>query len=189
MKKRNPIVVLLLSLVTLGIYDIYWLVVTKKELNQKTKVHTPTLWMIFAPLLIGSVVILITILLRKPTVTNSAATVGLHVSGGNILVIIVYILMILAMLPLSLYWFLRFSKAVNEYTSGRMSTGLSFILLWLLHFIGVAVVQDSFNDTIDNVAMAGFNQPQQPNDNPVQNSSSTGTFTQPQANQINPEEK
>lgn len=189
MKKRNPIVVLLLSLVTLGIYDIYWLAVTKKELNQKTKVHTPTLWMIFAPPLIGTVVILITFLLRKPTVTNSAAIVGLHVSGGNILVIIVYILMILAVLPLSLYWFLKFSKAVNEYTSGRMSTGLSFVLLWLLHFIGVAVVQDSFNDTNDNVAMAGFNQPQPSNDILGQNGSVTGTFNQTQANQINPDDK
>jgi uncharacterized membrane protein YjgN (DUF898 family) len=36
MKKRNPLVVFLLSVITLGIYDIYWLVSTKKVLNAKT---------------------------------------------------------------------------------------------------------------------------------------------------------
>lgn len=39
-----------------------------------------------------------------------------------------------------------------------MSTGLAFIMLWLLHVIGVALVQDAFNDTLDHAMPTG--QPQ-----------------------------
>lgn len=35
MTKRNPIIVLLLTLVTVGIYGIYWMVKSNEELNAK----------------------------------------------------------------------------------------------------------------------------------------------------------
>lgn len=48
MEKRSPIGVFVLSLVTLGIYGIYWLVKTKGELNQRGA-SIPTAWLIIVP--------------------------------------------------------------------------------------------------------------------------------------------
>lgn len=49
MKKRNPLAVFLLPFVTFGIYALYWLVVTKGELNGKGA-KIPTAWLIIIPL-------------------------------------------------------------------------------------------------------------------------------------------
>ncbi|HXE09989.1 MAG TPA: hypothetical protein VN554_01025, partial [Verrucomicrobiae bacterium] len=57
----------------------------------------------------------------------------------------------IAAFGLSLFWFFRFSKAVNEYTHGKMSTAVSFLILWLIHLIGVALIQDTFNDMQDGI--------------------------------------
>jgi hypothetical protein len=48
MTNRNPILVLVLSLVTCGIYHIYWFVVTKNELNQRGA-DIPTAWLLIIP--------------------------------------------------------------------------------------------------------------------------------------------
>lgn len=49
MQKRNPIAVILLSLVTFGIYGIYWEVVTKGEMVKKGA-DIPTAWLIIVPI-------------------------------------------------------------------------------------------------------------------------------------------
>ncbi|HSX52774.1 MAG TPA: DUF4234 domain-containing protein [Patescibacteria group bacterium] len=47
MKKRSPIVVFALGLVTLGFYSWYWAVVTKGEMNkQGEKIPTAWIWLI-----------------------------------------------------------------------------------------------------------------------------------------------
>jgi len=48
MKQRSPIAVLLLSIVTLGIYSWYWLVKTKGEMN-KLGESVPTAWIWLIP--------------------------------------------------------------------------------------------------------------------------------------------
>jgi len=48
MKNRSPLLVFLFSLLTFGIYTIYWFVVTKNELN-KQGAHIPTAWLIIIP--------------------------------------------------------------------------------------------------------------------------------------------
>ena len=44
---------------------------------------------------------------------------------------------------------------------GKMSTAVTFLVLWLIHLIGVALIQDTFNDMEDAAAGGGpnFNQP------------------------------
>lgn len=49
MQKRSPIAVVLLSLVTFGIYAIYWQVKTKGEMNA-LGAEIPTAWLIIVPL-------------------------------------------------------------------------------------------------------------------------------------------
>ncbi len=48
MTNRSPILVLVLSLLTCGIYHIYWFVVTKNELNARGA-DIPTAWLIIIP--------------------------------------------------------------------------------------------------------------------------------------------
>jgi hypothetical protein len=196
MKIRSPIKVFLLSLVTLGIYDLYWLVKTKTALNNETSKRVPTIWLVVVPfivLAVGLITMLVgtknllatntstsvssysfnssTPLNNSPTyrspntsnmTTGKSSLTGLGVAG-LFLTIIAYLLF-LSMVP---YWFYKFSKSINEYTNGRMSTAVSFLLLWILHIIGVALVQDSINDTLE----AGGNPGVQPvgptNQNPV----------------------
>jgi hypothetical protein len=47
-EKRDPILVFLFSLLTLGIYAIYWFVVTKDILNKKGA-EIPTAWLLIIP--------------------------------------------------------------------------------------------------------------------------------------------
>ena len=48
MKKRSVLAVLVLPLVTFGIYSIYWAVKTKGEMN-KLGANIPTAWLIIVP--------------------------------------------------------------------------------------------------------------------------------------------
>jgi hypothetical protein len=48
MKKRNVAAVIILPLVTFGIYMLYWFVQTKQELNQRGA-GVPTAWLLIIP--------------------------------------------------------------------------------------------------------------------------------------------
>lgn len=150
MRKRSPLAVFVLSIVTFGIYDIYWLVTTKKVLNRETRIRIPTIWLLFLPVLLLIILVPLTVLLpllaSSGTHSSAAATVG-----TSLFLIIFQMIIVLAVLPISFYWFFKYSKAVNEYTRGAMNTGVTFLLLWLLHLIGVALVQDAFNDAAEQL--------------------------------------
>jgi NADH:ubiquinone oxidoreductase subunit 5 (subunit L)/multisubunit Na+/H+ antiporter MnhA subunit len=155
MKKRNPFAVFLLSIITLGIYDIYWLVKTKEVLNKKTKIHTPSIWILFLPiiLLIASVIAVFILVghFNYSTYPSSTNTMPINATTATqnreaFVAVMFEIFAWILILPVSFYWFFKFSKAINSYTKGKMSTGVAFLLLWILHFIGVALVQDVFND-------------------------------------------
>ena len=48
MQHRNPIMVILLSLITLGIYTLVWSARTKNEMNAKGA-QIPTAWLLIIP--------------------------------------------------------------------------------------------------------------------------------------------
>ena len=48
MQHRDPIMVVLLSIITLGIYSLFWYVTTKNEMNAKGA-QIPTAWLIIIP--------------------------------------------------------------------------------------------------------------------------------------------
>ncbi|MEI9914335.1 MAG: DUF4234 domain-containing protein [Candidatus Saccharibacteria bacterium] len=152
MKQRNPLAVFALSIVTLGIYDIYWLVVTKNELNQKTRQHVPSIWLLIAPslvLIFGYILLIVSAVVSR----NNVAYGSNSGEGLTIFASIFLILGWIAVLFIGLYWFFKFSKAINEYTSGKMSTAVTFLILYLIHLIGVALIQDTFNDMIDGTTV------------------------------------
>lgn len=49
MEKRSPVMVLLLGIITLGIYGLYWVIKTRAELCDKGA-DIPTAWLIIIPL-------------------------------------------------------------------------------------------------------------------------------------------
>ena len=48
-QERNPIMVLILTLCTFGIYGIYWVITTKNEMNE-LGAEIPTAWLILVPI-------------------------------------------------------------------------------------------------------------------------------------------
>ncbi len=155
MKQRNIFAVLFLSIITIGIYDLYWLYKTKKVLNERTKVHVPTIWLLFAPflLIIALMIIAFSVGLANSHTANStlgSQTVSSSGSalGATAIILVLELVAIVIIIPVTFYWYFKYSKAINEYTNGDLNTGVTFLLLWLLHFIGVMIVQDKFNDMI-----------------------------------------
>ncbi|MCL4357892.1 hypothetical protein M1512_03295 [Patescibacteria group bacterium] len=172
---------------------------TKTELNRKTSHKIPTIWLVFAPLiiiLIGYVFLIVgasnstlssynvrgnaslqailtaqssqsikykasgvaivsssvnsispSIQFNTTTVSNKNTT---HLNSMGVVGLMLIIVGFIAAVLATFWWFFRFAKAVNEYTYGKMSTAVAFLTLWLVHFIGVALIQDSFNDLIDS---------------------------------------
>jgi hypothetical protein len=102
MQKRNPVAVALLTLVTLGIYGIYWSVKTKGEMNARGAT-IPTAWLIVVPFV-------------------------------------------------NIWWIWKYSEGVEKVTKGKLTTVISFILLFVLDIIGMAIVQYYFNEVNDQKA-------------------------------------
>lgn len=178
MKRRNPFVVLLLSIITFGIYDLYWLVKTKGVLNRSTKVHVPTIWLILGPAVLSLLLYFVAFFTLYNNANLSSSGVSSNTSGlsseAHLMVILPIVsgIFLIFVVITSFYWIFKFSKAINEYTGGKMTTGVTFILLWLVHLIGVALVQDAFNDMTEaGNTTAGPNFPAGPN--PPTNSNPT----------------
>jgi len=49
-KERNIVLVYLFSIITFGIYGIYWIVSTKGEMNSELGAEIPTAWLLIIPI-------------------------------------------------------------------------------------------------------------------------------------------
>ena len=96
MQKRNPIAVFAFTLLTFGIYGLYWEVKTKGEMNT-LGAQIPTALFILIPFV-------------------------------------------------NIWWMWKYSEGVEHVTAGKYSTVLTFLLLWLTGVVGMAIVQDAFNN-------------------------------------------
>ncbi len=50
MKHRSPAAVLLLPIITFGIYSLVWIVKTKGEINALVSTKVPTAWLLIVPI-------------------------------------------------------------------------------------------------------------------------------------------
>jgi len=153
MKHRSPFLVFLLSMVTFGLYNIYWLADTRDGLVRSTNVKVPSIWILFSPL---AVLFLIGIVMGVVSVSlgaNDPGSAGEHVT--NVISVLGSFVAVLLIIPLQVYWYWKFSKAVGVYTRGHMSAGSSLLLIILLGVIGIAIVQDSLNNATDTIAPYG----------------------------------
>ena len=112
MKKRSPLAVLLLTIITFGIYGIYWEVVTKGELVRKGA-DIPTALLLIVPI-------------------------------ANI------------------WWAYKYCMGVEKVTNGKMSGVLALVLMLVLGVVGMAILQDAYNNVPADVAQAPAPSPEVP---------------------------
>lgn len=151
MKRRHVLAVLGLSFVTLGIYVIYWLYKTRKELlaYHPNKNAVPRVLILFVPVfaILGIAIV--------GGIIGAAFPYGS--AGENTMSVLTVILIMLAMLGglvVSFWWFYQYFKAVEAVTHGEdaMLLYTLWIILTLIGFgpIWVLIVQNDFNKFIDN---------------------------------------
>ena len=99
MTKRSVVAVILLTLITFGIYGLVWFVKTKHEMVD-SGAEIPTSWLLIVPF-------------------------------ANI------------------FWLWKWSGGVDHVTQGKSGQAVSFILVFLLGIIGMAIVQSALNSAVD----------------------------------------
>ncbi|HSH18727.1 MAG TPA: DUF4234 domain-containing protein [Candidatus Saccharimonadales bacterium] len=155
MQKRELWKVIVFGIITLGIYDLVWIYKTRNEMVAKGQ-KIPSFWLLFAPLLGLVAVAILQFILRfvlagaTPDAPIEEARVLSKVI--NIFSVLTGVVALLALLPVALYWFYTYCKAVEVVTKGKLALGLNYIMFLVLGLIGVgflwpALVQDAFNKT------------------------------------------
>ncbi|HEX7633331.1 MAG TPA: hypothetical protein VF401_03325 [Candidatus Saccharimonadales bacterium] len=143
---RNPVAVGVLGLVTFNLYTIYWLIVTKNKLNEHNKsVYIPSAWRLAAPIFPYLLLLLFGMI-------QSSGTTSETWSPADTVLVIVFFLAFVMTFVICMQWYIQYCKAVSEYTQGKISTVLCFVLLWLTGIIGAAIIQDSFNKQLPETA-------------------------------------
>lgn len=152
MKKRSPVVAAILSFI-IPFYTLYWFYVTSKDMKGRGA-KVPSLALLFGPYL-GLIILLFLQLL----------TVGASGSGKRALNIIGLMLGMVCVLGLIIgiiIYFLRFSGAAEQVTNKKVSKFLAFILLFLIAPVGVFVIQEGLNSSVDTTPSTPTLMPQSP---------------------------
>jgi hypothetical protein len=152
MKKRHPAAVLLLPIVTLGIYCIYWFYATRKELvaRNKDEKSIPPVLVLFLPLIGLGLLVLLALMGGHGEATPTAISVILITLG---------IAGVLAALVVPLWWTWRYCKVLTPITKGLDFTQLYVLYVVLagvcnLLIVWMLLVQLDINKLIDREAAA-----------------------------------
>lgn len=135
----------LLTIVTLGIYRLYWFVKTRAEMmNLNKDIKIPHIIWLVAPVLI--VVAAIAMFIFSGAATASEKVGGDAMTGLQIGSIIAFYVSILAVPVLMAIWLWKYSKGVEVVTGEKMSFAIALlILLAVPDGIDILIVQDAFN--------------------------------------------
>ncbi len=165
MKKRVIWKVFALTILTLGIYRLYWFIKTRKEmmsLNPKIKILSP--WFFIIPVLL--VVFALGFFITDIVQTNadmpsfcreyssaerfsedagSAIADECQVNSSILPLIILYAAFLLVW-PLVAIWLWSYSKGVEKITKEKTSFAIALIVLLLVpDGIDILIIQDAFN--------------------------------------------
>ena len=159
MKKRNPFLVLLLSIVTLGIYALYWLYITRKEILQYAE-NKNAIWPVaylLAPILAIVIIFPLALLNQGDSPVNKAV---------QALVFLVGAAAIIGSLVIPFIWFYKYSKTTGEVTKGLEGITLFILLIILSMFAATIVwqvlVQIELNKFVDKQFGGNTPQPEAP---------------------------
>ena len=144
MKNRSLIKMLVLSIITLGIYQIYWLYKTREELVSLRQ-EVPSFWLLVAPY------ITVILVFGAQLVINSSPSTSMDAQlGTNIISLILGLVAIIAIIPVTIYWHYKYCKAASFATGGKPTFDMSFVLFIIFWLFGLSVVwpfimQDGYN--------------------------------------------
>ena len=133
----------LLTILTLGIYRLYWFAKTREEMmNLRKDLKIPHIVWLVAPILV--VVSAIVFFVASGAATHEAGDADL--TGTQILSIILFYIGIIAVPLLMAIWLWKYSKAVEVITKEKMSFAIALLILMAVpDGIDILIVQDSFN--------------------------------------------
>ena len=141
MKNRSLVTMLLLTIVTLGIYQLYWLYDTQRELRAKNY-NVPSILILFAPYLALIGIILLNIIINFVFSTTDGGTTSPGILG--LLSLIIGVVAFIALVPVALYWYYRYCKAIELVTDGTFPFDMSYLSIILLSIFGVNFVWPFF---------------------------------------------
>jgi hypothetical protein len=147
MKYRGLWKVIIFPVITFGIYEIYWLYATRKELVALGQ-RVPRVIILFIPfiVLLFSGFLVSTI---NGDLTGASASGSAH-SLANILAFVLFIPALIACFVVPLVWYFYYSRAASAVANNNPSIGTMYALWLVLTFVGFgiiwpAIVQDGFN--------------------------------------------
>ncbi len=143
MKQRSIGKMFLLTIVTLGIYRLYWFAKTRQEmLSLKKELKIPPVIWLVAPVLF--VVAAVVLFFTSGAATHESSDTSL--TGIQIASLVLFYIAILAVPLLMAIWLWKYSKAVEVVTNEKMNFAISLlILLAVPDGIDILIVQDAFN--------------------------------------------
>lgn len=143
-KKRSLLVMLVLTIVTLGLYPLYWLVTTRREMVA-TGAKIPTTLLAIVPILLSACVYLVQVFVKAGYFDSASIT-----SLANTLASLSLYIDILVVAPPLLYWHIKYCRAIAKVTNDGLSfeTGIvTVVISYILNapFIWPFLVQYNLN--------------------------------------------
>lgn len=161
MKNRVIWKMFALTIVTLGIYRLYWFVKTRKEMmrtNPKIKIMTPLFFFIPLLIVLASVIVMIISFVQAgssipsycgdyPYSESNAAPLAKECEPDvSVWPMLFFYFSILVVWPLMCIWLWSYSKGVEAITKGKTSFAMSLlVLLAVPDGIDILIIQDGFN--------------------------------------------
>ncbi|MEM3113485.1 MAG: DUF4234 domain-containing protein [Candidatus Pacearchaeota archaeon] len=150
-KIRNPALVLLFTILTIGIYGFYWLFSTTKELGRYSK-SAPKIWMVILLFFGFYLMILFYIIVTYyfsinifslPIDFNSFQNKNLAISS-----LIINVIIFAGIVIIGFIFFLKYSKAINEVTGFNNK---ALFILWIVFFpVALVISQMQLNKKSGN---------------------------------------
>ena len=144
MKQRSIGKMFLLTIVTLGIYRLYWFVKTRSEMMQLNKdIKIPSVLWLVAPLLL--VILAIGFFIFSGDFSSSDETAKSLTTNQIFSMAFFYLTLLVAPLLVAI-WLWKYSKGVEVVSGEKMSFAIALlILLAVPDGIDILIVQDTFN--------------------------------------------
>lgn len=162
MKKRVIWKMFALTVLTLGIYRLYWFINTRKELiNQNPKVKILSPWALIIPFILVAVSALVFIFSSVQDVSTTPSYCSAYAQGSSlnevalpsecqnepaIWPMLVFYAAFILVYPLVVFWLWGYSKAVDIVTKGKTNFAIAMIVLLLVpDGIDILIMQDVYN--------------------------------------------
>ncbi len=123
MKKIRVWIVLLLNIVTLGVYGIFWLINRRSEMVKNYKQDIPHWAWLLAPSMIAVALVVLSIFLLffGNRTGDNTTSMMLSVLGLGLVAI-------LAIIGITIWWMVKFARAAAYVVNGRMTTAWVVVL-------------------------------------------------------------